>query len=94
MAKFNIIGAAVVGGIMLLLTAWLITMRFNKDNTGSPDLVYIWAVVMGIMGYFAGGFIVGSLEKIKHLGITQKVEEDEDEDEHEDEDEDPVCCGC
>ena len=96
MAKFNIISAAVVGGILLLLTALLVTVQRDRGSMGDTNMVYIWAVVMGIVGFVAGGFIGGSFEKFEHRGIPKKVEDEEDEEDEDEEDEDevPACCGC
>ena len=93
MAKFNMIGAIVVGSILLLLTAWLVTVQRDRGNMGDTDMVYIWAVVMGIIGFVVGGFIGGSFEKFEQCGILKKQNEQDDEDEDEDI-EDPICCGC
>jgi len=99
MVKFNIIGAGVVGGILLIATAWFVTIQRDRGNMGDTDAVYIWAVVMGIIGFVTGGFIGGSFEKFKHCGIQKDEAEDEAEDEDEDEDDDEaedevVCRDC
>jgi hypothetical protein len=66
MVKFNMIGAGVVGGLALVLMAWFLMVQRDRGNMGDTDAIYIWAVVVGIIGFIGGGFIGGSFEKFEN----------------------------
>uniref|UniRef100_A0A6C0JLV4 Uncharacterized protein n=1 Tax=viral metagenome TaxID=1070528 RepID=A0A6C0JLV4_9ZZZZ len=66
MVKFNMIGAGVVGGLALVLMAWFLMVQRDRGNMGDTDAIYIWAFVVGIIGFIGGGFFGGSFEKFEN----------------------------
>ena len=66
MVKFNMTGAWTVGVLALVLMAWFLTVQRDRGNTGDTDYIYIWAFVVGIIGFFGGGYIGGSFEKFEN----------------------------
>ena len=66
MVKFNMIGAIVLGCLAFVLMAWFIMVQRHRGNMGETDAVYIWALVVGIIGFICGGFIGGSFEKFEN----------------------------
>lgn len=63
MTKFNPIVGGVVGVVCFLLMAWFVYVQRDRGNMGDTDSVFIWAVVLGIVGFILGGYIGGSFEK-------------------------------
>lgn len=66
MVKFNLIGAVSVGLVAALLMAWFVTVQRDRGHMGDTGMVYIWAFVVGILGFVGGGFIGGSFEKFEN----------------------------
>lgn len=66
MVKFNMIGAVVIGVIALVLMAWFLMVQRDRGNTGDTDSIYVWAFVVGIIGFVVGGFIGGSFENFEN----------------------------
>ena len=79
MIKFNIIGALVVGIILLFISNWFVTYQNHKSIFQDFDL-FLRVFIFGCAGFAIGGFVGGTFEG--YNGSCKKEVEDEDEDEN------------